>query len=70
MKYKEISIHKTFIYYSMNLIFNKNECEMLKRNKTKKRYHKLLSITFSIKMKENRPPVIVLFVNYNLLNQC
>jgi hypothetical protein len=30
---KEISIHKTFIYYSMNLIFNKNECELFKRNK-------------------------------------
>jgi hypothetical protein len=30
---KEISIHKTFIYYSINLIFNKNECELFKRNK-------------------------------------
>jgi hypothetical protein len=29
---KEISIHKTFIYYSMNLIFNKNECELFIRN--------------------------------------
>jgi hypothetical protein len=53
----------------MNLIFNKNECELFKRKK-KKQYYKLLSITFSIKMKENRSPVIVLFVNYNLLNQC
>ena len=30
---KEVSIHKTFIYYSINLIFNKNECELFKRNK-------------------------------------
>jgi hypothetical protein len=66
---KEISIHKTFIYYSINLIFNKNECELFKRNK-KKRYHQLLSITMVIKLKENRSPVIVSFVNYNLLNQC
>ena len=40
---KEISMHKTFIYYSINLIFDKNECELFKRNK-KKRYHQLLSI--------------------------
>jgi hypothetical protein len=60
----QVSKHETFIYYSMNLILNKNECELFKRN------HKLLSITFSIKMKENRSPVIVFPVNYNLINQC
>ena len=28
----QVSKHETFIYYSMNLIFNKNECELLKLN--------------------------------------